>query len=135
MRLYLEKLPTRFPGGKGPVFILFVSLLAYLGLHLFLEGGLRLCWFRALTGINCPTCGLSRAWLFLFRGRILQALLSNPLVLIFSLGVFLQLFSTVVFRRRLALEASARERNLLLIAFLFLFLLNWAWVAFFSPIA
>ncbi len=134
MRLQLEK-TGRFPGGKGPFFILVVALGAYLLLHVALEGGLRLCWFRTLTGINCPTCGLSRAFLALFDGRIGLAFRLNPFMLTFSLGVFSQLFATVVFRRRLALEATAAERRGLLYAFLMVFLLNWAWVAFFSPAA
>lgn len=134
MRLQLEK-TSRFPGGKGPFFILAVALGAYLLLHVALEGGLRLCWFQTLTGINCPTCGLSRAFLALFRGEIGLALSLNPFMLLFSIGVFIQLFATVVFRRRLALEATTGERRGLLYAFLVVFLLNWAWVACFSPAA
>ncbi|HOY83892.1 MAG TPA: DUF2752 domain-containing protein [Candidatus Syntrophosphaera sp.] len=135
MRLRLERTATRFPGGRGPVLILLFSLSGYVALHLLLEAGLRLCWFRALTGINCPTCGLSRAFLALFRGRFLQAFLSNPFMLSFTLLVLLQLFSTVAFKRRLALEATARERKLLLAFFLALFLLNWAWLIFLAPLA
>jgi len=133
MRLLLERTSTRFPGGKGPVLVLSFSLVGYVGLHLLYESGLKLCWFRSLTGINCPACGLSRAFLSLFRGRFVQAFLYNPFMLLFSLGMFLQLFSTTVFKRRIALEASARERNLLLVAFLVLFLLNWLYLILFLP--
>lgn len=135
MRLRLERTATRFPGGRGPVLILLFSLSGYVALHLLLEAGLKLCWFHALTGVNCPTCGLSRAFLSLIQGRFLQAFLSNPFMLLFSLGVFLQLFSTAAFKRRLVLEANARERKLLLIFFLALFLLNWAWLIFLAPLA
>ncbi len=135
MRLRLERTSTRFPGGMAPVLILSFSLIAYLGLHLLLEAGLRLCWFRSLTGVSCPTCGLSRSFLALFRGHFVQAFLLNPFMLVFTLGVFLQLFSTAVFKRRLTLGATAREHKLLLIAFLILFLLNWAWLIFWSPLA
>lgn len=131
MRLHLERLSTRFPGGKTPAFISAAVLCGYLTLHILLESGLKLCWFKAVTGINCPTCGLSRAILALFHGDLPEAFRFNPFMLLFTLGIALYFGSGLIFKRRLALEASARERTLLLIIFLALFLLNWLYLILF----
>ena len=40
---------------------------------------LRPCLLRTATGVPCPTCGATRGTLALFEGRILDALLLNPL--------------------------------------------------------
>ncbi|MBW6513330.1 MAG: DUF2752 domain-containing protein [Candidatus Syntrophosphaera sp.] len=133
MRLRVEKLSDRYPAGKLPVFVFYAFFLAYLGIHFGLEAWLRLCWFRALTGINCPTCGLFRGFISLLGGHPLRALLSNPLMLIFTLFVFFQQSATLAFKRRLALDATPRQRRLLLILFLALFLLNWLYLILFLP--
>lgn len=125
MRLRVEKTGERFPAGRLPVFLFYALIAAYLALHFILEARLRLCWFRALTGINCPTCGLSRSFIALVGGRFIQALYYNPFMLLFTLFVILQQSATLLFKRRLALDATARERRILLIIFFSLFGLNW----------
>ena len=128
MRLRVEKLAGRFPGGTLPSVIFWAFFLFWLGLHFALEAGFRLCWFKALTGISCPTCGLSRAFLALWHGQVIQALLYNPFMLLFTLAALLQQSATLVLKRRLALDATVHQRQLLLIISLALFLLNWLYV-------
>lgn len=41
-----------------------------------------LCPFRLLTGLPCPGCGMTRAWVFAMHGRYGDALAANPFVLI-----------------------------------------------------
>ncbi|MBX7149358.1 DUF2752 domain-containing protein [bacterium] len=41
------------------------------------EGGFILCWFKRLTGIDCPGCGLTRAFLSIPRGHLWRAFLYN----------------------------------------------------------
>lgn len=41
-----------------------------------------LCPFRLLTGLPCPGCGLTRAWVFALHGELRQALAANPFVLV-----------------------------------------------------
>ncbi|MFO8144550.1 MAG: DUF2752 domain-containing protein [Candidatus Syntrophosphaera sp.] len=125
MRFQIEKLAERFPAGKLPVVLFYALFVAYLGIHFILEARFRLCWFRALTGINCPTCGLSRSFIVLFGGRFIQALYYNPFMLIFTLFVILQQTSTLLFKRRLTLDATPGERRILLVVFFSLFALNW----------
>ncbi|HHO51085.1 MAG TPA: DUF2752 domain-containing protein [Deltaproteobacteria bacterium] len=38
-----------------------------------------LCSFRRLTGVGCPGCGLTRSFVFVGHGRILEAFWMNPL--------------------------------------------------------
>jgi hypothetical protein len=43
-------------------------------------GGLILCPYRALTGLACPGCGMTRATHFLLRGDLASAWAYNPLL-------------------------------------------------------
>ena len=43
-------------------------------------GGLILCPYRALTGLACPGCGMTRATHFLLRGDLAAAWAHNPLL-------------------------------------------------------
>lgn len=128
MRIGFRRLPNRFPAGRMPVYTLIFMVLAYLMLHLGLEYGQHLCWFKALTGIPCPTCGLGRAYTSLLRGHPLQALSYNPFMLVFSLAFFGNQALILVTRHSFSLKASKREQNLLLVLFLLLLLFNWLYV-------
>ncbi len=48
-------------------------------LWVWLAPYLRPCLLRTATGVPCPTCGATRGALALFEGRIVDALLLNPL--------------------------------------------------------
>lgn len=48
-----------------------------------------LCGLRALTGIPCPLCGSTTAFTRLGQGRVADALLANPFVLLVALGLVL----------------------------------------------
>jgi hypothetical protein len=40
---------------------------------------LQLCWIKATTGMPCPACGTTRAADALMHGRIVEAVLINPM--------------------------------------------------------
>lgn len=58
-------------------------------------GFFPLCPLHALTGLNCPGCGLTRAFHALFRGDIFQALHFNALLPVYFF-VFVYLFATLL---------------------------------------
>jgi hypothetical protein len=91
-------------------------------------GALETCVLHRLTGHPCPTCGSTRVVLGLARGAWLDALRLNPLV---ALGLILGgtwLGARLVSGRSLTLNATARERQVLLALGLVALLANWAWV-------
>ncbi len=94
---------------------------------------MQLCWFKALTGYHCPSCGISRAFFALFSGRPFQALKHNPFMLIFSLGVLFQFFLQALLKRRVTLQATRKQRHTLYIILGILFLLNWLYLLIFVP--
>lgn len=58
-----------------------------------IEDGPVLCPFRLLTGVECPGCGTTRAWVYAGNGQWGEALSANPfgvvlLVAVLFLGVF-----------------------------------------------
>jgi len=40
------------------------------------------CPFRLVTGLPCPGCGMTRAWVFVTHGRLGDAMSANPFVLV-----------------------------------------------------
>lgn len=45
------------------------------------------CVFRAVTGVPCPGCGMTRAWLALLRGDVASAIAYHPLFWAFPLAL------------------------------------------------
>lgn len=70
-----------------------------------IEDGPVLCPFRALTGLPCPGCGLTRSWVYLMHGDIGSSLASNwfgPVLI-----VAIVLLAVVSVRARLARKRPA----------------------------
>ena len=44
------------------------------------------CPFLKLTGLTCPACGITRAWVYLFKGDIAQAFQFNAMFIPLSLA-------------------------------------------------
>jgi hypothetical protein len=62
----------------------------------FYYGEFTLCLFKNITGLPCPGCGMTRAFLFLGHGKIHEAVILNPnSLLIFPIIVFLWLNEVV----------------------------------------
>ncbi len=92
------------------------------------------CAFRSLTGFPCPTCGSTRAMVFLSGGDIFSAFLMNPLitaavlfaVLYFPYGIMTLLFDFPRIRVRLTAGDGYTARwgfaGLLLAQWIYLFL-------------
>ncbi len=75
---------------KGAAAVAAAFLICYLIIHWFFDS---FCPFLILTGLPCPGCGLTRAGLYLLRGRIDRAAYSNPSIfLILAFGLYCAYF-------------------------------------------
>jgi hypothetical protein len=78
-----------------------------------IEDGPVLCPFRLLTGLPCPGCGLTRAWVYLAHGQYADSLAANPFGWLL-VGVTLALAVAVVVarvRRRPAPDLNRLARH------------------------
>ncbi|HEX9981420.1 MAG TPA: DUF2752 domain-containing protein [Flavobacterium sp.] len=98
-------------------------------------GNFTPCIFKTVTGYACPSCGSTRAAVWLFHGKILQSLMVNPLGLILvvmMIALPLWIFADIVQRKQtllnfyLSMERKLQTRWIagVLIA---LVLVNWIW--------
>lgn len=56
-------------------------IFAGLGIYSLITGKFQLCIFRIFTGLPCPGCGLTRAFILLLQGKILSSLQYHLLLL------------------------------------------------------
>jgi hypothetical protein len=89
------------------------------------------CTFRELTGLPCPTCGASRALVYLSQGDILSSVAMNPLIslcLIASLLYFAYSLFTLK-GARISLVLTKTDKNIVRASVLFMVLVNWCFLA------
>lgn len=128
MRLRVEKLDTRFPYGIIPIVLFFFLLVVYFSIYLFLPYKIPLCWFKSITHINCPTCGLYRAFTALLEGHIITAISYNPLMLFLTIFLIIQLICTTLFKIKISLKAKVKEKHWILFFFIIAFIANWLYI-------
>jgi hypothetical protein len=78
---------------------------------------LVLCPLRAVTGIPCPSCGLTRALAHLERGHLDQALKYHPfspLILLLALALFILLLLELVTHQGIIFNPLKNRRNIYL---------------------
>ena len=92
------------------------------------EGAPPLCNLRRFTGVQCPTCGGTRAAFALARLEPLAALAFNPLVTVLLVAVPVYFAARVVAGRRVRIEWTPRGRAVAWVVFAVVLGANWAWV-------
>ena len=90
--------------------------------------GVVVCWFRAATGIPCPTCGSTRALMALAGGRPLEAIEHNPLVVAIGLVGAAWLAARIGLGRAVSVRLEPQERRWAWLLVAVLFFANWAYV-------
>ncbi|WP_232677226.1 DUF2752 domain-containing protein [Nocardioides sp. R-C-SC26] len=83
-----------------------------------IEDGPIICPFRMLTGLPCPGCGLTRAWVYAMHGRWSDSLTANPFGVV-SMVLAAALVLAVVFalvRRRAAPDLDVVVRRPVIVA-------------------
>lgn len=119
--------------------ILSVTGYAWIGFHLFVNNGEQVslgCLVKNVSGIPCPSCGVTRSLLLLFSGSFMESLLMNPLGVVAAVAlVILPLWlltdlltqKTTLARTFLWTEEKIRTRKTIYIPLVALALLNWGW--------
>jgi hypothetical protein len=95
---------------------------------------LPLCVFRGVTGLSCPTCGSTRALLYLAGGDLAAALSLNPLIVLIVLTVIAWMVADIVQlllpSRVPSIVLTRTEGTAIRVLAVLLFLGNWAFLLF-----
>lgn len=115
------------------IFLISLCLTAAFGGLLWIFAVVRIpvppCLFYRLTGLYCPGCGGTRAWIALVHGRFLRSLLYHPVVL-YGSGIYLvyaarNLLTLLPGRPHSCLFSGMAFRNAYLYGAAALIFLNW----------
>ena len=129
MRITRVERSTDLPYGFvfGLVTLLF-GVMTYF-LYPYLPAHVKICYFHEITGIPCPTCGVTRSGLALFAGDLKTAFLSNPLFYILGLVMVTWMIASLLFevlpKKRFHFELAGWEKAFLRILFITAVLVNW----------
>jgi hypothetical protein len=100
-----------------------------MGTHV--QAGLPPCTFYTITGVPCPSCGLTTSFALLMRGDLANSLRANgvgTLLALFWLALIPWSIASAVARRYLLIASAQRATLVAVIAFVALLLGRWAWV-------
>jgi hypothetical protein len=78
--------------------------------------GFTLCLFKNLFGIDCPGCGMGRAFMALGHGEIAMALrmnLMSPVAFLLALVLWAKGLTALAFRKEVGILLGGKERKLL----------------------
>jgi hypothetical protein len=89
---------------------------------------MELCLFRRLTGLPCPTCGLTRGVLALFGGHASVAFAYNPLALCVAILASAALLARATLGLGLRVELSGGQRKAAGALAAGLLLANWVYL-------
>jgi Protein of unknown function (DUF2752) len=113
------------------IFILLI--IGYLYIYYFADtiNGYTFCFFKNLTGIPCPSCGSTRATIFLMHGNIYDSILLNPLALVTNLLIIVSviwMIADIVRKKETYFTFLKKDGNWkILLPILIIILLNWIW--------
>ncbi|MDR0832079.1 MAG: DUF2752 domain-containing protein [Bacillales bacterium] len=80
-----------------PRYLIYLSLLIITIVLLVLDVPyFDICPIHILTGFNCPTCGLTRAFLYLIKFDLEKSLTYNPLVILFFPLIVFIVFEDII---------------------------------------
>lgn len=95
----------------------------YVYFHNPFEGGVTLCMFHALAGLDCPGCGMTRAAWLLMHGHPIQSLAQNPFLFVIFIAAYMGIaeLSPYLIGRRLPQLHIPNWMLIVLCALLFVF--------------
>lgn len=116
-----------------------VAIIAVLGIARWVEPdergfgtheqlGLPPCSFRALTGVPCPSCGMTTSFAYVMRGRLIRATVANPGGCLLALGAVALIpwcLASAVSGRALGIRAPERATLIAVLAVFGLSIAGW----------
>jgi len=90
-----------------------------------------LCGFKFLTGLPCLTCGMTRSWVHLAHGRLVDAWAMSPLGAVLFVATIVAMaygFARIAGLPALRVDLGARSRWIVRAAAVLAVLANWGWV-------
>ncbi len=95
----------------------------------FFKYNIPLCTFRRVTGIPCPTCGMTTCFIYLTHFQFIEGMKASPLgtlLFLFSFLCIIYLIVTSVFKfPKIKILMNRKEKSVFMIIFVLLLLLNW----------
>jgi len=89
------------------------------------------CTFHKLTGLPCPSCGATRAGIYLGHFQIVRSFLENPIFFILYITLVFYALNSVVgalFHKNIQLQTSRPGKKATLHVVLIVILFNWAYL-------
>lgn len=90
--------------------------------------GLPPCAFLALTGIPCPSCGMTTSFAYVMRGRLLTAAWTNPggcLLALGSAGLIPWCLASAVAGRTIGVRSPERAAVVIVLAVVAISMIGW----------
>ena len=122
------------------LFLLSLAGYIWLGYHLLMhdrhQEAVTLCMFKNITGLPCPSCGITRSVLYLLQGNVWQAILINPLGIVAAILLVvippLLVRDLVLNQQHLGItfqwaEEKIRTKKRIYIPLILLIVINWGW--------
>ena len=135
----LEPGPMRTSSRWGLV-LFAVTLACVLGIACYLKPdergygtheqlGLPPCTFRAITGIPCPSCGMTTSFSYVVRGRLLSAAWTNPGGCLLAMGSVITIpwcLASAAKGRTIGIRSPERAAVIVVLIVLGISLVGWA---------
>jgi len=89
------------------------------------------CTFHKITGLPCPSCGATRAGIYLAHLQIMRSLVENPIFFLLYTALLFYAINAVfgaLFGKNVTLHINKKRRKAILYAFLTAVALNWAYL-------
>lgn len=133
MKVHLEFLPPNTTNHEmiwGSIGLLAILAVRFVPFSLFPK---LPCTFHRLTGYPCPSCGMTRSFIYMSHFKFWAAMTMNPLgglLFIFTVIFVIYAFITCVFRiRRICIATTKKSEGLFIrIAVIFAIVANWVYL-------
>lgn len=93
------------------IFVGFISIVVF-------TGSGTICYFKTITGLPCPGCGLTRAFISLYKGNMLEAFVYHPLWLLVLLVAFV-----IFFKKHFSISYKLYNSNFFWVLVVLIFIL------------